>query len=406
MKNVQDRSDAGRYKWVRVEDILVPKDCDAVDEKTVLAIAESVPVFGLLHPIAVRQSNNGVVLVAGANRLEAVKRVGLKKIPCLFVDGDSTDARMIRLGENNFRKTASVLRQAEELVEYIRLASARVSGQPVRKCKPGRPPSGIARAARELPLIGRSEEARRKTIERAIKINRITPEAKQAARKARLASSQTALLKIAKASGAIAQLRVVEELAAVFEAPKVKNGAASRKTRDAVKKAKTNDVSESGNRIEGPINKTSFDEMVALWNSACGEKWANLPAPDRKKFVQIILQAKCRAQVDAVRLVKDALYGREKIFKPDLLALAERHGLAKSRLLKAMRGLGYKTKRSGWHPKSPWFVINPDRGWKTQARAISDEEIKAAADVQPGHDDPAAAIGAGKWGQDSYFDDI
>jgi ParB-like chromosome segregation protein Spo0J len=403
MKNVQGYPNDGRYKWIRVSDILVPKDCDAVDEKTVSAIAESIPVFGLLHPIAVRRTPDGIVLVAGAHRLEAMKRVGLKKIPCILVEGDGTDAKMVRLGENLFRKTVSVLRRAEGLVEYIRLASARVSGQPVRKCKPGRPPSGIARAARELPLFSRSEEARRKIIERAIKIDKITPEAKQAAKTARLANNQAALLKIAEASGAKAQLSVAAELAAVLGTLKVKNGAASRKAKDVVKKTKADDVSD---RVDGAINKTTFDEMVALWNSECGAKWANLPIPDRKKFVEMILRAKCRAQADAVRLLKDALYGREKILKPDLLALAERQGLVKGRVMKAVKALGYKTKRKGSDPRSPWFVINRGQDWKNQLPAISNEEVAAAANVQRDHEDSGSAKSGGKSGLDSYLRDI
>jgi hypothetical protein len=206
-----------RYEWISVKKILLPKSDDKLDEKTVAGIAESIHLFDILHPIAVRRVGNKIVLVAGAHRLEAMKRLKRKKIPCLFVDGDETDARLVRLGENLWRKTITVLRHAEGLVEYLNFASARVnnSGQPVRKSKVGRPPGGVALAARELPLVGRTAEARRKIIDRAIKINQITPEAKKAAIKARLDNSQRALLKIAKAGGQKAQLERVDELAKI-----------------------------------------------------------------------------------------------------------------------------------------------------------------------------------------------
>lgn len=153
----QEQSSRPRYKWLRVKDILLPKSQEEVDEKTVAAIAESIPVFGLLHPIAVRDAvgeekckgRKLVVLLAGANRLETWKRLGRKRIPCTFVDGDETVAQLVRLGENLFRKAISVLGHAEGMAEYFRLVSARISGQPGQKII-GRPPSGIAQAAREF----------------------------------------------------------------------------------------------------------------------------------------------------------------------------------------------------------------------------------------------------------------
>jgi hypothetical protein len=46
----------------------------------------------------------------------------------------------------------------------------------------GRPEGGIAQAAREMPASGETEEAKRKTVERAVKTASLAPEAKQAAR--------------------------------------------------------------------------------------------------------------------------------------------------------------------------------------------------------------------------------
>jgi ParB-like chromosome segregation protein Spo0J len=190
-----------QYHWIRVKKILLPKSNAKLDEKTVAGIAESIQLFGQLHPIAVRrvtkkqedgETTKKIVLVAGAHRLEAVKRLGRKKVPCSYVEGDETDAQLVQLGENLWRKTLTVLRHAEGFAEYIKLASAKlnISGQLVEKSEPGRPPGGIALAARELPLVSRSAQARWKIIDRAIKINRITPEAKEAAIEARLDDNQ------------------------------------------------------------------------------------------------------------------------------------------------------------------------------------------------------------------------
>ena len=186
-----------QYELISVEKILLPKSDDELDEETIAGIAESILVFDLLHPIAVRrvtekqddgEPTHKIVLVAGAHRLEAMKRLGREKVPCSCVDGDETDVQLVRLGENLFRKTLTVLRRAEGLVEYLNIAAAKVnnSGQLGRKSRLGRPPGGIALAARELPLVGRTPEARRKIITRARKIDQITPKAKQAAIEANL----------------------------------------------------------------------------------------------------------------------------------------------------------------------------------------------------------------------------
>ena len=67
--------------------------------------------------------------------------------------------------------------------------------------------------ARELPIPGKSTEARRKFVERALKIDGIRPEAKVAARAAGLDNKQSALLAIASEHSRAAQLAKVQEIA-------------------------------------------------------------------------------------------------------------------------------------------------------------------------------------------------
>jgi ParB-like chromosome segregation protein Spo0J len=95
-----------QYEWVSVKKILLPKSDDELDARTVAEIAESILLFGLLHPIAVRrvteEQKDGeiketIVLVAGEHRLEAMKQLGRQKIPCYLIDGDETNAQLVRL---------------------------------------------------------------------------------------------------------------------------------------------------------------------------------------------------------------------------------------------------------------------------------------------------------------------
>jgi ParB/RepB/Spo0J family partition protein len=145
-----------RYEWIRIEKILLPKSDETLDEKTVAVIAESILVFDLLQPIGVRRVTEKrkdgeimekIALAFGAHRLEAMKRLGRKEIPCFYVEGDETDAQLVRLGENLWRKRTSVLRDAERLVEYFKFASAKLSGQPEKAS------SGARRGVQHWQLV-------------------------------------------------------------------------------------------------------------------------------------------------------------------------------------------------------------------------------------------------------------
>jgi hypothetical protein len=130
-------------------------------------------------------------------------------------NGDETDARMDKIATILGYAETPLLGRCDLVAEWVGYAETKLSvfGQIVPKPQGGRPESGISRAARELPVPGKSPEARRKYIERALKINGIWPEAKAAARTARLDDNQSALLAIAKAVSREAQLTKVQELA-------------------------------------------------------------------------------------------------------------------------------------------------------------------------------------------------
>jgi ParB-like chromosome segregation protein Spo0J len=92
------------YEWINVQKILLPKSEDKLDEAIVAGIAESIRVSGQLHPIAVRRTTNKhggrktierIVLVAGAHRLAAAKFLQRKRVLCVYVKGDKTDAKAL-----------------------------------------------------------------------------------------------------------------------------------------------------------------------------------------------------------------------------------------------------------------------------------------------------------------------
>jgi hypothetical protein len=130
-------------------------------------------------------------------------------------NGDETDAVMDEIAKRLADAAMLKLTRCELTAEWVHYAEAKLSvfGQLVPKPQGGRPESGITRAARELQLPGKSPEARRKYVKRALKITAIWPEAKAAARDAGLDDNQFALLAIADEKSLKAQLAKIEELA-------------------------------------------------------------------------------------------------------------------------------------------------------------------------------------------------
>jgi ParB family chromosome partitioning protein len=164
------------------------------------------------------------LLVAGRHRLEAAKSLGWTEIDTFVLDGDDTDARLWEIAENLHRKELNDLERSVYIAEWFELAK-RQFGQVVQKPEGGRPEGGIAEAARLLPVPGKTEDGKRKTIERALKIAAITPEAKEAAAAAGLADNQHALLGVAGEKTKEEQLKKVAKLASRKRAKRKKTPA-------------------------------------------------------------------------------------------------------------------------------------------------------------------------------------
>lgn len=174
-----------------VDLIKVGSRARTVTDDGVAAIMESIKKQGLNTPIIVRKDASGQYhLIAGAHRLEAVKRMGKPKIEALVeIVADDDRARMIELSENLHRSELTELERAEHLAEWIRLSDKLAQVEPVSggRGKTG----GVRAAARELGI-------ERTTAQRAIKIANLSPEAKETARDTGQEDNQSALLMAAR----------------------------------------------------------------------------------------------------------------------------------------------------------------------------------------------------------------
>ena len=211
---------------VPISEIVVGTRLRELGNGKVREIAESMARSGQRHAITVRRVGDQIMLVTGRHRLEGAKVLGWPDIEAEFIAGDDIDAQLWEIAENLFRAELTVLERAEHVAKYVELIALKV-GQADHPVAGGKQPSdkGISRAARELPLAAKSEEARRKEIGRALKVNAIYPEAKAAAKAAGLDTNRSALLKVANEPTAELQVKKTNEIVAGKASKQLANAA-------------------------------------------------------------------------------------------------------------------------------------------------------------------------------------
>jgi hypothetical protein len=195
-------------------------------------IADSIRMMGLQTPITVRIHKDGrIFLVAGLHRLEAMKSLGETEIDC-FVSKDGKWGRQLwQDGENLWRVGLTALEKAEAIARSTRNAKKLAKANP-GTVKGGEQPGdkGVNKSARRLALT-------RETIRRALKIDSISPDAKEAAKERGLDRNQDALLKVAGEGTREAQVSKVRELT-TKPAPKKPSQAERKQLRGLMRRLK------------------------------------------------------------------------------------------------------------------------------------------------------------------------
>jgi hypothetical protein len=169
----------------------------------------------------------------------------------------------------------------EQVAEWVRLMEAdqAISGQNVQKKGRGRRKGGVSEAARQLPVKGKTHAAKRKNVERALKVDSIFPEAKDAAKKAGFDKNRSKLLKVAAEKTLEAQLAKVRELTA-----RESDTGAKRRSRGTAKAA--------SKTVLSPEDKEALERLIEAWNNARELKRAFIKASAnvRKRFIVKIQQ--------------------------------------------------------------------------------------------------------------------
>lgn len=92
--------DGGQVIKLRVEDVIVEDRLRAVREPQVANLIYMAEDTGITTPIHVRKTRDGYVLIDGAHRLEAAKRMGLGEIAAIAVDCRADEARAMEASNN------------------------------------------------------------------------------------------------------------------------------------------------------------------------------------------------------------------------------------------------------------------------------------------------------------------
>ena len=191
-----------------------------VNEETVTHLVESIRNIGLQTPITVRwvtdqDDGDHSILVTGRHRLEACRRLGIEFVDCVVFEGDEASARMWEIAENLHRADLTALERAEHVAEWVRLAEHNISATcadiPKRR---GRPQSGVNAAVRDLGV-------ERTAAQRSIKIDSLSPEAKEAAKSAGIDNNATKLMAASRlpAEQQVAEVKRLAEAKPVKPAP-------------------------------------------------------------------------------------------------------------------------------------------------------------------------------------------
>lgn len=193
----------------------------ALNSDAVEKLAQSMNQIGLHTPITVKPAIffhqgvecSGFEIVTGRHRLEAARMLGWEEIDAMVMDEDIRTCRLWEISENLHRAELTALERSAMVAEWVELTGVKV-GQNVQVCSGGRGHrEGISEAARQLPVEGKTDDAKRKNVERAIKVASLSPEAQEKAKEVGLDDNRSALLDAAKEDTPEEQVAVLEEKA-------------------------------------------------------------------------------------------------------------------------------------------------------------------------------------------------
>ena len=109
----------------KIADIEIPsKRRRSLNVKKVTELAESIKANGLINPVTLHKTENGLTLIAGLHRLEACKSLGFDRILCTIQEVSANQAELLEIDENLMRQELTVLEQADHIARREEILEA------------------------------------------------------------------------------------------------------------------------------------------------------------------------------------------------------------------------------------------------------------------------------------------
>jgi len=112
-------SASGIFETLPLKDIHTSKRKLRSEESPLDELVFSIERVGLLEPIVVRTMEKGFEVVAGNRRLEACRRLGVRRVLCQIVELDDKEAFEVSLIENVLRETLNPIDEAKAFKQYV-----------------------------------------------------------------------------------------------------------------------------------------------------------------------------------------------------------------------------------------------------------------------------------------------
>jgi ParB/RepB/Spo0J family partition protein len=221
---------------------------------------------GQYRPITVRphpKHGGKFEAIAGVTLIKAAESLGWTTIRADILECDDKEAELWQALENLYRSELTALEQAEHLAVIVRRIAERESGQTAKKgkSKGGRPESVVTKTARDLPVPGKTQAARKKALERGLRIAAMSPEVKTEILEAGLDGNQSALIEIAEQDTTEGQLAKIQEIAQKKTSSKAKGRnrriGKTKKTKPAASKASLS-----------PNDEEVLAKLIKAWKQA------------------------------------------------------------------------------------------------------------------------------------------
>jgi ParB-like chromosome segregation protein Spo0J len=212
-----------KHVFVAIDAIDLSHTIRPYNAAVVAELAQSIRTIGLQTPLTCVVRDGQHVLVAGRNRLEALRLVGAEQAPVRIVDFDDEEAQLWRLSENLHRAELTKLQYDQQVVQYAEILKAKLAGeaaaQPLQAPKVEPLRQTVAQCGEPVAdkvsnrFVARELNIPEQTVRRAYQTASLSPEAQEVAIETGLDDNRTALLEAAKSHTPEAQTATIRRLA-------------------------------------------------------------------------------------------------------------------------------------------------------------------------------------------------